>query len=185
MPVLIDGYNVLFALALIPKEVQPGDLQRARLTLLDMIKDALGEQARDVTVVFDADGAPPGAPGDYVRHGITVHFAKRKEEADDLIEKLIHQSSVPKKLTVVSSDFRLRQAAERRGARAVRSEEFLEWLDEQRSARRGSPVRKPESEEKPPGDTDAEDWLRAFGQLDDEPSNGMKPLTAEDFPLDN
>jgi predicted RNA-binding protein with PIN domain len=181
MAILIDGYNVLFALALIPKEVQPGDLQRARLTLLDMLHRALGEAGRGVTVVFDAAGAPPGAPGDFVRHGIEVRFAERKEEADEALERLIRAASAPQKLTVISSDLRLRQAAQRRGARSVRAEDILEWLDEMRANRRQSKPATPAPEDKPAREPNVDHWLRAFSGDACALSPAAQPLTPEDF----
>ena len=53
-------------------------------------------------------------------HGITSVLAPADREADDIIEDLIRAAAVPKRLAVVSDDNRLRQAAGRRGATAMK-----------------------------------------------------------------
>jgi predicted RNA-binding protein with PIN domain len=182
MPLLIDGYNVLFALGLVPKHVGPKVLEGARAYLLNLVADALGERARDAAVVFDAAGAPKHAPGDYFYRGIDVRFARRKQEADDLIEDLIRQCAVPKQLVVVSSDQRLRQAAGRRGATSVKADELLEWLDAQRAAARPSPP--PAAAPERAGELSADQlkrWLDEFEHLDRDPTLGAPPDYLRDF----
>lgn len=178
MHVLVDGYNVLFALGLIPKQVKPGDLQAARAYLLNLLHRQLSS-AKSISVVFDAANAPAGAPGDFVHRGIQVHFAKAKLDADDLIERLIDQASAPAQLVLVSADFRLRQAVQRRGGRAVRSEHFLAWLDEQ--ARRHAPTSAPASDEPRPVPRQREDWEAIFSTPTQGDPMDADPLGQDDF----
>lgn len=179
MPVLVDGYNVLFALGEAPKTAGPGALQAARAKLLGWLTAGLGSGAKDAVVVFDASNAPAGAPGDYIHSGIEVRFARRRQEADDLIEEQIRQCTAPAQLVVVSSDHRLRQAALRRGARSVKSDEFLDWLEEQKAKGRPTPSTSAE-DRRQAGSPD--EWLQAFGHLDADPSLGRPTwLRPEDF----
>jgi uncharacterized protein len=159
---LIDGYNVLFSLGLVPSKVKEGDLQRARGQLLTMLAENLGEKAKRCTVVFDATHAPPRTPGDSVYHGIEVRFTKRREEADDLIAWLIKQCSAPKQLTVVSSDHRLVEAATRRKATSIKADQFLGWLEKQKpgyTPASGSPQVSAEEQQQ---------WLSTFAGIDTE-----------------
>lgn len=183
MRVLVDGYNVLFTLNLLPRQAQASSLQTGRQMLLDLIRQNLGPAARQVIVIFDASRAPKGVPGDYAYHGIEVLFAKERKEADDLIEALIKQESVPRRLTVVSSDQRLRQAATRRGAQAVRAEEFLEWMEKQAAAGQPRPSTPPTDDERSAGVPPEESahWLQEFGHLDDDPELGRPLFRPEDF----
>jgi predicted RNA-binding protein with PIN domain len=162
MWILIDGYNVLFALGMIPATVQAGDLQKARLSLLNMLADGLGEESKRCIVVFDATRAPARKGGDTVYRGIDVRFTKRREEADDLIVWLIKQCSAPKQLTVISSDHRLVEATTRRKATSIKADRFLEWLEQ----------RKPRpTEQATPATMTAEEraqWLQEFDHLDQE-----------------
>lgn len=160
MWILVDGYNVLFSLGMIPATVKAGDLQKARSGLLTMLADSLGADAKRCIVVFDATQAPPRTSGDTVYRGIDVRFTKQREEADDLIVWLIKQCSAPKQLTVISSDHRLVEATTRRKATSIKADRFLEWLEQ----------RKPRPGQQPsPALMTAEErdrWLQEFGHLD-------------------
>ncbi|HEY3394177.1 MAG TPA: NYN domain-containing protein, partial [Lacipirellulaceae bacterium] len=63
--------------------------------------------------------------------GMTVHFAGRHSDADEMIEELLEQCSAPRALVVVSSDHRVQRAARRCGASFIDSEK---WFAELRSA---------------------------------------------------
>ena len=159
---LIDGYNVLFSLGMVPSPVKEGDLQRGRQSLLTMLAEGLGQQGKFCTVVFDATRAPAKAPGDYVHHGIEIRFTKRREEADDLIAYLIKQCTTPKQLTVISSDHRLVEAATRKRATSVRADDFLDWLERQKPGGTSTPeVPQVSAEER-------QAWLKTFAAVDTE-----------------
>jgi predicted RNA-binding protein with PIN domain len=161
---LIDGYNLLYDEGLLLRgRTGPLALERARLRLLDLLQQKLGPRAAEVTVVFDAKHAPAGATSVQSYQGIRVLFAPPDGEADDLIEQLIRQAAAPEKLTVVSNDHRIQQAARRRQCAVQRCGDYLSWLDAQAKPPRPAPPPRPERE-----GGDAKDWLREFGDLDAE-----------------
>jgi predicted RNA-binding protein with PIN domain len=128
MPLLIDGYNLIFCAGIAGQGHGIGSLERSRLGALRFLAQSLDAAQRAATViVFDAREAPPGLPKTSQYHGITVRFAARNQEADELLEELIQAETSPRQLTVVSSDHRVQRAARRRRARAVDSEV---WHDE-------------------------------------------------------
>jgi predicted RNA-binding protein with PIN domain len=171
VPLLVDGYNVLFALHLIPKSVGPNVLAKARRTLLDLLVQGLGAKARQVTVIFDAARAPKFAPGDFMHRGIEVVFTKRKQEADDLIEERIADCTHARDLVVVSSDRRLRDAAQKRKATSLRSEDFPAWLASQAEVQATSmPDGSPDKPIKLPLAADVtRQWLHEFAHLVNDP----------------
>src|SRR5437660_754201 len=132
---LIDGYNLLHAMGLLRGRAGPTGLEKARLGLLGLLRAVYGSQASAVTVVFDAANAPPDAPEEGEYQGIHVRFAVKQEEADDVIERLIRSDSAPRRLTVVSDDHRIRDAAERRHCTVSGCTEYLEWLERHRRKR--------------------------------------------------
>lgn len=161
---LIDGYNLLHAMGALSGRVGPQGLLKARLRLLGLLSGAMGKDGSSVTVVFDAAGAPPDVVDDQDYQGIHVRFAVHQEQADDLIETLIHDSSAPKQLAVVSDDRRIQKAAQRRRCPVLGCLEFLEDL----SRRRKRIPRGNNSEKKVPTKNESELWLREFAHLDDE-----------------
>lgn len=180
MSLLIDGYNLLHATGIFGRGPAPGSLQRSRQALLNFLAASLpAEEVARTVVVFDAAEAPPGLPRMVQHGGLTVRYAERDREADDLIEELIKADSAPRKLTVVSSDHRLQRAARRRRATAVDSDV---WYAEVRAARqqrvppgRVPPKRVPQSrpsqsrdregapDSAPLSEAEVEQWMREFG----------------------
>jgi hypothetical protein len=165
--ILIDGYNLMHAAGLMKSRFGPGGLERARRALIGVLAGSLGDEAVHTTVVFDARTGQPedrSQSESPLAHGIRVEFASISDGADARIEQLIRLESVPKRLTVVSSDRRIRSAARRRGARAMESEKFWRELVERRTARRD---RSPSTLEKPTGRArgNSDAWLREFEGL--------------------
>jgi len=175
---LIDGYNLLFAVGLLTdRRMGPHGLEKARLALLGRLAAVLGDQAARATVVFDAAQAPPGVPPSYIQRGVHVHFAHEKQEADDLIEQLIHDNA-SRSLTVVSNDQRLIRAAKQRGCRSMSCEDFMAWIDRKRKAK---PAISDEPSEKSEGLSAGRNdpLLEELGHLD------RDPLLGEQFPFED
>ncbi len=165
MPLLIDGYNLLYAIGLLGRGLGPGGLERSRLALVGHLAAALEpEELARTTIVFDAAGAPPGLPSTLNSHGLTIRFAVGYDEADTLIEELIRAEPNPKRLVVVSSDHRIQRAARRRRATAVDSET---WYDdvERRRRQRSEPASQavPARPAVPLVEDEVAYWLGLFG----------------------
>ncbi len=159
MRVVIDGYNLLFAVGRLgPRSGRPA-LEGARRWLVQQLRQGATAVA-DVTVVFDGYGRAE-APGD-----VGVVFSQG-ESADDVIEELIRAEPAPRRLTVVSDDNRLKQAARRRGCAVSGCLDYIERLGE---APRGA-AELPAEEAKPdaPAGEEAERWRQAFGDGGDDP----------------
>lgn len=170
---LIDGYNLLYALGILPGRAGPGKLEAARLRLLDWLLEAHGDDGAGISVIFDAARAPARAPSAENYRGIQVRFAVGHDEADDLIEQLIHRAAAPEHIIVVSNDHRIQRAARRRNCRALDCAEYFDWLERQRrpaAEQTDSPTGKPDKLD--PEETQR--WLREFGDLEKDP--GMKEL---------
>src|SRR4029079_3625378 len=146
----------------------PGtELHRTRLALLNFLSASIDQRERKATtIVFDAAGAPPGLPSTIKHDGITVHFAQRHSDADEMIEELLEQHRAPRSLLVVSSDHRVQRAARRVGASFLDREEcFSEGLPISREKR----AKAADAATKPTGDLTADElnyWLREFGGAD-------------------
>jgi predicted RNA-binding protein with PIN domain len=165
---LVDGYNLLHAMGILGGRVGPHGLEKARGRLLGMLHAIFGPESSAVTIVFDAAGALPGADPKQVYRGLHVLFAVGRQEADDVIERLIRQASAPKTLHVVSDDHRVQRAARRRQCVPLGCETFLTKLDRLRQARQ----KQQEVPEKKESLTEADTrhWLEEFGDLEKDPT---------------
>ena len=121
----------------------------------------LVKRGQQVTVIFDGP-APTGPQASHLAaHGIEVAYSGAKK-ADDLICQRIAASSAPRRLTVVSTDRQIRQAARKRRCKSVRSEEFARMLVQIESTSPQRPAEPPEKREGLTSEQTAE-WLREFG----------------------
>jgi len=164
MALLIDGYNLLNATGIFA-EAGPGtELHRTRVALLNFLSASIDQRERKVTtIVFDAAGAPPGLPSTIKHDSITVHFAQRHSDADEMIEDLLEEYRTPRSLVVVSSDHRVQRAARRVGASFLDSDE---WYSERLALCRARRSAAEDVALKPSGDLTADElnyWLREFG----------------------
>jgi predicted RNA-binding protein with PIN domain len=166
MRYLIDGYNLLHAWGLAPpRGSRPGQLERARLNLLDRIRFVLGPAVAGVTVVFDASHAAAGSAAEKDYHGIRVCFP-RDGSADDCIEELIRREPKPRELTVVSDDHRLHQAAGHRHCHAQRCLDYIEELQTRHPAAPDADAPRPQAKPESPSPEEARRWLEEFGEVD-------------------
>jgi predicted RNA-binding protein with PIN domain len=164
---LIDGYNLLHAAGMARAHYGPGDLKRCRERLLRHLAGHLSaaEIARTL-VVFDAREPPPDRPSRLVIHGMQVLFANPGGDADLAIQESLSEHASPRRVTLVSSDHVLQQAARRHRADYIDSEEFISRLNQRRQS---SVARKPSDSDDKPSDqltpAEAEHWSRYFGDV--------------------
>jgi uncharacterized protein len=137
--------------------------------LLEFLTAAFTSSDADVTIVFDAMGAPAGGKRSQEHAGLHIRFAPRTQSADDLIEDLIEQTPQPDHLTVISNDMRLQTAARRQGARAWSHEDLLDFLDKKNP--HPDPTALDEADEKADhtSPTEMQHWLKEFEPLKRDP----------------
>lgn len=154
---LIDGYNLLRSVqGLLEQSSEITDIQMCRI-----INEYIYKTKTKGCVVFDGVG-PRIKDAFNNLFNLEIIFSGTTHEADDIIEKLILASSAPKNLIVVSSDKRIKKAAEKKKATAVDCVDF--WTEvikllEKKKKKAAEP------QAKYIGITEAETeyWLREFG----------------------
>ena len=131
MRLLIDTFNVLHVTGVLP----PGLAGPEVPGLAALIQ---GSRWSDTPVALICDGMPPPEGPPRLPPRIRAIYSKGVE-ADDILERLIADSTAPGRLLVVSSDRRVRRAAKKRGAQDLESEQFLRLLLEDRDRARQQP----------------------------------------------
>ena len=115
---------------------------------------------RDGEIVFDGTGPRDKTEYENVDY-IEVLFAGAGSDADTVIEEKIRVNSAPKRLTIVSSDRRLRRAARTRKATVIKSEDFWSLVTKQLAKKR--PVKEPPMKHRGLSEKETEQWLDIFG----------------------
>ena len=130
MDTIIDGYNLIFQCGLQSSTADERMLRDARARLIREIVTSVPKSiAKKITIVYDAAERPLLANDNRdTVGGVKIFFSDEYDEADSMIEHLIAQHSVPRKLTVVSCDHRLHKAALRRRAIPIDSDVWYEKM---------------------------------------------------------
>jgi predicted RNA-binding protein with PIN domain len=166
MHYLIDGYNLMHAKGLLGPKLGPERLRRNRERFLQAVFDALGPFAASrATVVFDAATPPAGRPDRATYKGIHVVYAVGDENADARIEAILAAHPTPKRLTVISSDRRVRLAALRRKAKVIDSDSF--WTAAQAETRPRPPAPPVFHRPDPTPPHETQHWLAVFSEADE------------------
>ncbi len=155
MPFIIDGYNLLHFI-----HKSDEDFEEITDVALCHILDKFLKLSRDRgQIVFDGIGPPDKSGFDNIAN-LEVIFSGRDIEADAVIENKISANTAPKRLNVVSSDRRLRRAAQLRKAIALKCDVFWRNVQKQFSRKRGIA----EPRQKRAGLTEAEtkQWMEFF-----------------------
>ncbi len=158
MPLIIDTYNVLHTTGVLPPEMAGIDLGG----LIRLIS-ASRYRRQLVTLVCDGTGPMPTSPG--LPRTIAIRFSGPDREADDLILDLVEQATDHRRITVVTSDRAVADAARKRRCATLTSPAFLKRLlgDAQTRPR---PV-----DDRPTGPLDAkrvDQWIEQFGLAETE-----------------
>jgi predicted RNA-binding protein with PIN domain len=156
MAVIIDGHNLLHS---IQKE-DPGSGPISDVQLCHIISRYLKRINEKGEIIFDGTGPRDKSEFDNINN-LEVFFAGLRSDADTVIEEKIKASTAPKGLTVISSDRRLRDAARKRKATAVKSQVF--WNDVQKQLSRKNRIKEPSA--KRDGfisESETDQWLKIF-----------------------
>ena len=155
MPVIIDGHNLLWSIRNPEEGISVTDA--AMCKILDRYFGIVGEKAE---IIFDGIGPPDKTEFNNIRN-LEVTFSGRNTDCDTIVEQRIRDSTAPKRLTIVSSDRRLRDAAELRKATAQKSEDF--WQEVEKQLSRQKKMKEPSGKRTGLTDSETELWLKTFG----------------------
>jgi predicted RNA-binding protein with PIN domain len=154
--VIIDGHNLLHSIVKISDDSSSiGDLQLC--WIISRYLKAAGETGE---IIFDGTGPRDKSQFDNIAN-LEVLFAGLGTDADTVIEDKIRANSAPRRLSIISSDRRLRDAARTRKATAVKSEIF--WDNLQKQLRQKKTVKEPEAKRSGLTESETRQWLDIFG----------------------
>jgi predicted RNA-binding protein with PIN domain len=156
MPLIIDGYNLLHS---INKANEDSDVI-SDAQLCRIVDVFMTQTKQKGEIIFDGTGPPDKSTFDNMSK-LEVFFAGPSNDADTVIENKIRASTDAKRLTVVSSDRRILQAARTKKATALKSNAF--WNNLQRQLSRKKPAHEPTAKRHGLSESETEQWLRIFG----------------------
>jgi predicted RNA-binding protein with PIN domain len=154
--IIIDGYNLLWSIQNRSEDFESiSDVQLCRI-----VSRYLKLTREKGQIVFDGIG-PPDKSGFNNVSNLEIFFSGLAADADTVIENKIRANTAPKRLTVVSSDQRLRKAAQARKAISVKSEVFWDNIQKQLSRKRTT--NEPAAKQQGLNESETKQWLKFFG----------------------
>ena len=155
MPFIIDGYNLLHFIQKASEDFGAiTDVQLCRI-----ISEYLRQINENGEVVFDGTGPRDKGGFDNISN-LEVFFSGLRSDADTVIEDKIKASTAPRRLTIVSSDRRLRDAGRKRKATVVKSQVF--WDNVQKQFSRKTKAKEPLAKREGLSEGETEQWLKIF-----------------------
>ena len=153
---IIDGHNLLHAIHKTEEDSEAIN----DVGLCGIVGKYLRQIGQTGEIVFDGAGPQDKSLFDRV-DGAEILFAGVGTDTDTVIEEKIRANTAPKRLTIVSSDRRLRKAARTRKAISVKSEDF--WNNIQKQSSRKRTRKEPAAKRRGLSEGETEQWLEFFG----------------------
>jgi len=153
---LIDGHNLLWAV----QKAGEGAESISDVQLCWIVGRYLKLAGESGEIIFDGTGPIDKSGFDNITN-LQVLFVGRATDADTVIEQKIKVCTAPRKLTVVSSDRRLRDAAGARKVTAVKSDVF--WNDILKQLSRKKTAKEPAEKRLGLSESETKQWLEFFG----------------------
>lgn len=141
---LVDGYNIIFSWPDLNEFAENGNLDAARMKLMEMLSNYQGYYKNTVILVFDGYKVKnnPGTVEKY--HNIYVVYTKEAETADQYIEKVNGSLARANQVRVATSD-RLEQVIILgQGATRVSARELQKEIEEMKHEIRKDYLHKPQ-----------------------------------------
>jgi len=169
---LIDGYNLLFALGWTPvRKPRPSDSEVTLRQCRDRLSAELaGRLPRSMVgksvIVYDSADTRNGLPIHQYSRGTHLYFSVAYNSADEALQEILQYHPSPKQLLLISSDHAVQRKATARGARCIESEDWEEAIQVFLEKDPASKLEKDfelEIKSQAIQAEEREDWLRRFG----------------------
>ena len=153
--IVIDGHNLLWAV----QGLADGAGVEDEVALCKLLSKYLRMISENGQIIFDGTGPSDKSIFDNIVN-LDVFFSGLKTEADSVIEDKISTSSATREMTVISSDRRLRKAAQARKAKVIKADDF--WVSVQKELTRKRGEREPSAKHHGLSESETDRWMEMF-----------------------
>lgn len=127
MPILIDGFNLIYKFPELEELMYLNCLEEARKGLLNILKDYERIKKTQILVVFDGKKQPSDNLKSEKVGTIDVYYSL-DYSADFLIKEFTKKNQNPRMITVITSDKDITLFVKRFKAKVIKSESFAEHI---------------------------------------------------------
>jgi len=147
MPLLIDGFNLIYKFPELEKNMYRGKLKEARLGLIEILFDYNKIKKTKIGIVFDGKRDLSDKTKQEQIKGMQIYYS-HDFSADHLIREFVKKDPNPRMITVVTSDRELTFRLNPFKPEIIKSEDFAELILK-KLKEHSLPPAKPEKEDDP------------------------------------
>ncbi len=164
---LIDGHNLTFADPKAHELLRAGRPNESRCRVIEIVEAVVFSSSEEARIVFDGTGGGTQPPTP--RGQVSYCFSGARRKADQVIERMLKDSSGRREICVVSNDHEVLDVAKKLGAKTRTAREFLAEADraERRIAKK-PPAPEPRAKRTGPAQSEVNELLAVFREEDAE-----------------
>lgn len=128
MLIVIDGYNLIFAVSDLEKYVKIDNIEDARERLISILVSYKLSKKYNLILVFDSSHDCYDMPSRQDVSGLEIVYAKYSKDADTEIKNIITHAQNPKDTLVVTNDNDIRKYVQKKGGNVLDSAAFFKQV---------------------------------------------------------
>lgn len=162
---LIDGHNLTFADPEADALLKAGRPNESRCRVIEIVEAVVISGIEEARIVFDGTGGGTQPPTP--RGQVSYCFSGARRKADQVIARMLRDSSGRREICVVSNDHEVLNIAKKLGAKTMTAHDFL--AEAERSERRRAkkpPAPEPRGKRTGPAQSEVNELLTVFREED-------------------
>lgn len=166
MLIVIDGYNLIFAIPELENLVKADNIEDAREKLISIMAKYKQNKKYNVVLVFDSSHDCRYDSSRKEISGFEIVYARYNKDADTEIKNMIDHYQNPKDTCVVTNDKDIRRYVQKKGSNLINPEDFYKEVIKVISPEKKKLPKEPASKIKGPSMTETEYWLDVFKNVE-------------------
>ena len=162
MLVVIDGYNLIFAVSDLERYVSVDNIENAREKLISLLVRFRKKKKYNFILVFDSSQDGSYTPSKIELSGIEIVYAKFSKDADTEIKNIIAHTQNPKDTIVVTNDNDIIKYVQKKGSTVSGSVSFYKLMINELECRKIELTEDDKCKVQGASGADTEYWLEKF-----------------------
>lgn len=179
MLIVIDGYNLIFAVTDLERHVRVNNIEDARERLISLLIRYKASKKYNIILVFDSSHDCFDMPSRQEISGLEIVYAKYSKDADTEIKNIIAHSQNPKDTLVVTNDNDIRNYVKKKGGNVLDSAPFYNEVAKTLGWQKRTLPKEYKSKFEGPSKTETEYWLDVFKEEKSKHGTANKPFKAD------
>lgn len=162
MLIVIDGYNFIFAVPELEKEVKVNNIEDARDRLISLLVRYKANKRYNIIIVFDSSQDCYGVSSRQDISGLEIIYSRYSKDADTEIKNIINHCENPKDTCVITKDNDIRRYVQKKGSIVIDPNTFYKEITKVLGLHKKAFSKELKSKYEGPSKAEAEKWQGIF-----------------------